>query len=499
MKTESQKRMNLEEADDVVYTKGGDTSSGVMLYIKQALVAFLGLPLAIVLLFILLAAIVGWLDQSSFTWVQRLRQAISSILFKTADTSSGVMGLVATGLLTMTSLVISMLLLALQQTAGNMGNLVYDQFMKRRRNQLYVGYIVGTVILALLLRATPSAAFNPTLAATVSMMTAIGGIILLLYFLYSTMNQMRPQTIIEAIHDDALRARQDQVSFIQRTRRIPQHKAAHAVALCTEANGYITNIDPDRLSAAFAKTSSIVEVEAQVTLGAYVSYHDLLAWVKSDDREAAQLVATHLGDAYTIAAQRDGQKDPQYELEQLEMIAWTEMSTAKENPEAGILTIHAIRDLLARWLAEHPVNDEGGLAVTPLPFVYPDTIFPASLNTLESLALISSESKQHQGLSAILLSLALLLPHFSRDLQERSTELLVRILPTLDKHGLTRELDIALARLAAALEKAACDQAAQMVRNARQKQANKLPQPLAPPAFSTTLHGRPALPHAKTE
>jgi hypothetical protein len=88
----------------------------------------------------------------------------------------------------------------------------------------------------------------------------------------------------------------------------------------------------------------------------------------------------------------------------------------------------------------------------------------------------------------------LLLPRFPHDLKERSTELLVRILPTLDEHGLTRELDDALTRLAIALEEVAYHQAAQMVRDVRQKQAEKLPQPLSPPAPSSILFGRPGIP-----
>lgn len=491
--SEEQKTMKPKDADDVVYTSGG-VSDTIWIEIKSALSEFLGLPLGIVFLFVLLAVLVTWLDRSSYGWVQQLRGAISHSLFKTTDTSGAVMGLIATGLLTMTSLVISMLLVALQQTAGNMGNLVYDQFMNRRRNQLYAGYIVGTVVLTFLLRGTTSAQFNPILAATVSTVTAIVGIILLLYFLYSTMNQMRPQTIIEAIHNDTLRACESQASFLQRTQRTAQIETTHAVALRTKANGYITNIDADKLAAAFAKVSSVVEVEAQATIGAYVSYHDLLAWVKSDDLEAARLIANGVGTAYVIGRQRNDNNDAAFGLEQLETIAWTEMSTAKENPETGRMAIHAVRDLLARWLEKQPATNNADANARTIPFVYPDVVVPAALNVLESLALISSESKQHQGLSTILLTLALLLPRFPHDLRERSMELLVRILPTLDKHGLTRELDYALARLAAILEETIGYQAAQTVRDARQQQADTLAQPVAPPPPSTVLSGRPGIP-----
>lgn len=146
--------MNGEEIDGTVYTSGGGGSGGFWRYARKSLSTFLGLPLAIVLLFIIGAATIAWLDQSAIRFIQQLRQLISRYIFKTTDASGAVLGLIATGLLTMTSLVISMLLIALQQTAGNMGNLVYDQFMKRRRNQIYAGYIVGTE--ELIIRVLPS-------------------------------------------------------------------------------------------------------------------------------------------------------------------------------------------------------------------------------------------------------------------------------------------------------------------------------------------------------
>lgn len=486
--------MNTDEIDGIVYTSGGGGSGGFWMYAKKALSTFLGLPLAIVLLFIIGAVTVAWLDQSAIGFVQQLRQTISRYVFKTSDASGAVLGLIATGLLTMTSLVISMLLIALQQTAGNMGNLVYDQFMKRRRNQIYAGYIVGTVVFAFLLRPTTSDTFNPILAATTSTIAAVIGIILLLYFLYSTINQMRPQTIVDSIHDEALRARQRQAKLMQRTRRVALlHSADFFVALRTDTNGYVVDIDGGKLAAIFAEITAPVEVEARVTIGAHVACHDLLALVKANDFDLACDLARQIGKAYMIGSQREGETDPKFELEQLEMIAWTEMSTAKENPETGLMAIHALRDLLARWTGNHAGQNEENTTAAAISFVYPDAVLPAALSTFESLAVISAESKQHLTMSAILLSIALLLPHLPDDLQTRSEELIVRVLPTLDQHGLTRELDYALAHLAASLDAVNGDETAQMVRDARQTQADKLPRSVSPPAPSPILFGRPGL------
>ena len=486
--------MKQYEVDDVVYTESGGGTDSLWLRIREALSEFLGVPLLIVLSFIVLAVLVFWLDQSDSGWVLSWREAISQYLFRTSAASGAMMSLIGGGLLTMTSLVISMLLLALQQTAGNMGNLVYDQFMKRRRNQVYAGYIVGTVVLTFLLRPTPGDNFNPVLAATATTIAAIIGIILLLYFLFSTITQMRPQTIVHSVRSDTLRARRRQADFLQRTRRTPRLNAAYTVALRIKGNGFLTNIDADKMAEVLTETPVPVEVESRATLGAYLAYHELLAWVKSDDLGVARHVANHIGEAFVIAGQRDDKHDPKFGLEQLEMMGWTEMSTAKENPETGLMAIHIIRDLLSRWTVEQPAETNEDEDVTRIPLVYPDDVVLTALSTLESLAMVVSESKQHQGLAAVLHTLARLLPRLPRKPKERAEELLVRVLPTLDKHGLTRELDYALASLVEALEEIGNAEVAQLVRDARQQQAEKLPQYLPPPAPSPLVYGRPALP-----
>jgi uncharacterized membrane protein len=53
-----------------------------------------------------------------------------------------------------------------------------------------------------------------------------------------------------------------------------------------------------------------------------------------------------------LEEQRELETDPAYGIEQLALIAWTSISTAKSNPSPALLAIHSLRELLARWSAE---------------------------------------------------------------------------------------------------------------------------------------------------
>ncbi len=82
------------------------------------------------------------------------------------------MGTVATEVITITSITFSLLLLALQQSAGSLSHQVFDQFLQWRLNQLYFGFVIGMAFYALIILATVDPPFNPFLGATLALILA---------------------------------------------------------------------------------------------------------------------------------------------------------------------------------------------------------------------------------------------------------------------------------------------------------------------------------------
>jgi len=425
---------------------------------------------ALIVAFVLLGLVLYLLERSAAGWMQPVRDALSRHVFADSEVTGSFLDTVAGGFLTMTSIVVTMLLLVLQQTASNMGNLIFDQFMARRRNKLYTGLIVGALVLALLVRSTVSASFNPVLGATFVLAVSVVSIILLLAFLYTTIEQMRPETIINDIHGATLQARERQLAFVRGTRREPHAAGGATVELRSEAHGYLVALDLDHLARSLAGATPDVELVLVAAPGTYISYYDLLANVHAGDPARARDIAQDVGRAFRFANKREMQQDPAYGLEQLEMLAWTEISSAKQNPEVGVRAIHSLRDLLSRWmLQEVEVVDQ-----EPLPVVYADDLLRGALDVLESMGVVALESQQHQILAEVMRTVEILFDRFSPDLRDRAEELVLRLLPHLDSQVLSRELDVALFQVAATMERLGEAATAEAVRDAREEQAGAI-------------------------
>jgi hypothetical protein len=166
--------------------------------------------------------------------------------------------------------------------------------------------------------------------------------------------------------------------------------------------------------------------------------------------ETALLVERAVLGAVHLDAQRDLAGDPAHGVEQMVMIAWTSVSTSKSSPAPGLAAIRSLRDLLARWSV--PGEDEPDEAAAPV--VYTDTVLADVMDALESLAVVSTESMQHQCFAEVARALTILFDRLSPDLQRRAEDLVRRTIPGLGDHVLTVELDAALSALHRALASA---------------------------------------------
>lgn len=282
---------------------------------------------------------------------------------------------------------------------------------------------------------------------------------------------MRPAEVIAAIHDRTLVARERQRHLIHATRRaacatfisdsapIPV-TAAHA--------GFVTGVQVEVLAAAIGAARDDIEIILLMSVGSYVAFQDTIATITARPGTDATPLSDAVRAAIHLERQRDLDTDPAYGVEQLATIGWTSISSAKSNPAPGILTIRYLRDIMARWSA-HESEDRAPAAVQPLPVVYRDNVFPELMDAFESLAVISSESMQHQSLAEIIRTFATMFDRLSPAHQERAENLLLRMLSALGDQVLTRDLDAALSTLVAALAARGRRTTADAVRAAQDK------------------------------
>jgi uncharacterized membrane protein len=415
--------------------------------VRRAFGEFLTVPTAIIVGFVLLAAGSYTLDRADFEALAPTRRFLQQHVFGSPRATSDLLGTIAGGLITVTSITVSLLLVALQQSSSAMTSQVFDQFLRRRINQVYFGTFVGVALYAVLTLATVTEDFNPLYGGLLAIVFTVASLFLLILLLYTTVNQMRPVEIIEAIHDHTLLARDRQRELIAKTRERPMSRHPVQARVASDGHGYVTRLGVDAIARAADDAPGGAEVVLLVSIGDFVAFGDHLAEIRTRTMEAAAAIAPTVAANIHLEIQRDIALDAGYGIEQIETIAWTSISTSKSNPAPGLLGIRSVRDLLARWSSEPPARTTIRLP----PIVYHDDVPARAMDALESLAVVSSESMQHQCFAEVVRALATLFGRLPTAHQQRAADVALRIMAALGEHVLTAELDAALSALADAL------------------------------------------------
>lgn len=449
-----------------------ESLSNVRDTIRRAFAEFLAVPTGIILGFLILAIGLNAIDRRHIAWLEPSRMFLRVHVFVDARATSDLLSTIASGIITVTSITISLLLLALQQSAASMTSEVFDQFLRRRVNQVYFGFFVGLALYALVTLATVGEPFNPVFGATAAFLLTVVALYLLILLLYTTINQMRPVEIIAQIHNHILAARARQLSLVHRTRRASRSSGTGNTMVRSVKHGFVTRIDLTALDAALGQggrgergdhSAATAEVALRVSIGSHVAFDDVIAEISATTAAGADVLGPAVAGAVRIERERDIIADPAYGIEQLETIAWTSVSTSKSNPAPGLLTIRSLRDVLARWCAEPPERDPA----EPVPVVYVDNTVGRLFDAFETIAVVSSESMQHQTYTEVVRTFTVMYDRLPSDQRRRAEDLIMRILSALGDHVLTAELDAALNALGDMLARAGRVDTAAAVRAAR--------------------------------
>lgn len=383
--------------------------------LARAIREFAAVPLLVIACFVVLAVVSIVVDQAHLPGLDTVRHGIANVVGKQAATST--LQAIATGLVTVTSITFSVLLLAVQQTASSLSPVVFDQFVRRRSNQVFLGFFVGLALYSYVVLVAVQDNTPPVLGATIATLLTVAALAGLLILVYTTIDQMRPTNVLRQIHDRTLRARDREVALIlRRTHRQEQSRHPVSASYRCETTGYVTGIDLDRLARALDRIPD-AEIRLRVALGEHLAYDDVIATVRDDDESDAKWLADEVRAAVLIGKEPDLDNDPTTGIDELGNIAWTSASSAKHNPEIARQALHAIRDLAARWVGDEPDGrepDEPRLAV-----VYPDDDVNHLLDVLYAVLVAAHESQQQQTAARVLATYRLLLPRARDDLRAR--------------------------------------------------------------------------------
>lgn len=438
--------------------------------LRRAFSSFLAIPTAMTALFALLALGTYGIDQWEVGPFPRFHRFMEGHVFGDSEATSNLLGTIAGGVITITSITFSLLLIALQQSAGSLTEVVFDQFLRRKANQVFFGFFVGLTLFSLITLATVAPPFNPVLGATTALALTVVALYVLLLLIYSTISQMRPTNIVQAIHDHTLKARERQLDLVRRTRPIAQLPHLAGIPVVAKTNGFIDVIHLDVIERALGEATGPVEIDYQLSIGSFVAYGDTYAEVRAERSEDGQRMVDVVMHATNIDFDRDLGSDPAFGIEQMTNIAWRSISTSQQNPAPGLATIDNLHDLLARWAG----SAEDGAQEGELPVVYCDNVRRVLIDAFETLTVVASEAMQHQIFTAVTHALTRTFERLPAVDQRRVEELWLRSLAGLGDHVLTSELDEALTTLERTLERANRYDALAAVRTAHEELAQSI-------------------------
>ncbi|MGI9088841.1 MAG: DUF2254 family protein [Chthoniobacterales bacterium] len=315
-------------------------------------------------------------------------------------------------------------------------------------------------------------AYNPVFGATLAFLLTIVALYLVILLLYTTIDQMRPTVIIENIHDHTRLAREFHLALLRKTRRASLGDAAFRGQVCATRHGFVVRLNLDVLGAAAEKAGG--EIILRVCLGSFVSLGDTIAEIRAASPPDLAAVTELVRKGICLEEQRDLETDPAYGIEQLTIIGWTAISTAKSNPAPGLLVIQSLRALLARWSAEQAEEEAEEASASKIPVVYTDNVFPQLLDAFESLAVVTSESMQHQTMAEIVRTFAMMFDRLPADQEPRAEDIVLRLLSALGDHVLTAVLDERLSELVSALVAAERHELAAKVQTAQEELSRSL-------------------------
>lgn len=409
--------------------------------LRRALQEFLAVPLAIIAGFVVLGVITSVLDGTEVGWLRPVAHALSKLA--PPQENQSMLRTVAPGMLTLMTITFVLLLTLIHRMADVFTWVVVEQFFRRLVNQAFFGYFAGlsafyVVVLALV---DPQQAVFSTAVALILSVLAMAGLVV---FGYLVLDQLRPPSVVERIVQITIATRARQLKWLRNVRKEPLLEHLPATTVCAQCSGYLVDIDFDTLRRALDSATGAAEIEFSAKLGTHIVAGTHLATVRADDEGERDRLAEAVLDALRCGRERQLDREPSYGVHQLSSIGWA--AATQRDPEAALVTVDGLHELLAYWAQESPPQGESD-DEDRLPVVYRDRIIPLVLTALASIAVGAIEGGQHQTCAQVLKVFAMAIPRLSPDHQLSATAQLRYALPTATRHPCTEELDRALAEL----------------------------------------------------
>lgn len=270
-----------------------------------------------------------------------------------ADGSRGMLTAIASSMLTVAALAFSLTLTALTQASGQYSPRILRNFMRDRINQFILGYFVSVFAYCLVvlrtIRGAEELTFVPSLAVVGGLILAIGGILVLIYFIHHIASSLQVSRIIDNIVGET-RSAIDKLFPAELGK--PAEKPERTEAQLVEAyknwrkipafdSGYIQYVDTEELIEWARANGFIVKMERGIGefIGNGATLVSLTGNSENFDKNINEETARELNKLFSIKRYRTIEQDIGFGIRQIVDIALKALSPGINDTTTAITCI----------------------------------------------------------------------------------------------------------------------------------------------------------------
>lgn len=301
-----------------------------------------------------------------------------------AEGARVVLATIVTAMISVTSVVFSITIVALTLAAGQFGSRVLRSFMRDRGNQITLGTFIATFVYAMLVlrtvRGGEDSEFVPPLAMSVGILLVFFSVAVLIYFIHHVASSIQADSVVGSIADETAEAIEklfpaamgeedpDNGSLAtekQGGARPPLCFGVEARPVRAAKGNHLQIIDQQRLMGLAAKGDLVIRL--RVRSGDFVVQGGVIADVWKDGKIEIGLLE-EIREVFVFGQSRSLQQDSEFGIFQLVEVAVRALSTGINDPFTAMNCVDRISSLLCRlseraFPAAERYDDNGCLRV----------------------------------------------------------------------------------------------------------------------------------------
>ncbi len=308
-------------------------------------------------------------------------EVLPGLLSTTVASARVVLGTIAGGLITAFTLLVSMMLVAVQLASGQFSPRTLRNWLSDPTLRRAVGIVMGTTVFCLLglrsARDLGQDAFIPNITVVVAVLAGIGSLVMVVRAVDHVTTNLQVGTVVGRIAESAISVlkavgsvhagEHPTVAPVASPDQNMPPMPSSAVAIEAKEGGWVQQIDTVALAEALPEGST---AWVPIVHGAYVVKHAPLAWVDvakhaetvENDRDGDESLAARVRGAFALGDSRTMQRDIGFGLSQLADIAVRALSPGINDPQTAQDVVRHLGEVtLALWSYPEasPTSNEG--------------------------------------------------------------------------------------------------------------------------------------------